>query len=78
MVSTYGMENLLIPVKGICVLPDAIEALEQENGNIEVYDMAGRQVFRADNTTLKAARMKLPAGVYVVKQNNRIRKIQVK
>ena len=40
--------------------------------------MAGRQVFRADNTTLKAARMKLPAGVYVVKQNNRIRKIQVK
>lgn len=78
VVSTYGMENLLIPVKGICVLPDAIEALEQENGNIEVYDMAGRQVFRADNTTLKAARMKLPAGVYVVKQNNRIRKIQVK
>ena len=27
---------------------------------------------------LKAARMKLPAGVYVVKQNNRIRKIQIK
>lgn len=78
VVSTYGMEDLLIPVKGVCVLPDAIEALEQENGDIEVYDMAGRQVFRAENTTLKAARVKLPAGVYVVKQNNRIRKIQVK